>query len=100
MAREQPAADLEAADDAAQPVGERARLGGRVDVERDEELIHVASLLVRRSRVRIDGADEIGDARDLVALHVVADAVEQLRPDERIDEVRRARPAPPSRRRS
>ena len=35
-------------------------------------------------------ADQIGDARDAVALQVVGDAVEQLRPDERVDEVRGA----------
>ena len=62
VAGEQPAADLEAADRAAQRVGERARLVGGVDVERDEELIHHAVLPCAPSR-HVERADEVGDAR-------------------------------------
>ena len=65
----------------------RARSDG-VDVERHEQLIHVRS--TPSPLLPFDRADQIGDARDPMTLHVVADAVEQLRPDERIDEVGRA----------
>ena len=41
LAGEQAAADLEAADGAAQPIGQRARLGDRVHVQSDEKLFHV-----------------------------------------------------------
>ena len=68
VAGEQPAADLEAADGAAQRVGERARLVGGVDVERDEELIHSLSLRRAVSTVPTRSATRV----DLVALHVVA----------------------------
>ena len=36
------------------------------------------------------GADQIADARDLMARHVIGEAVENFLPDERIDEVRGA----------
>jgi hypothetical protein len=38
MAGEQAAADLEAADRAAERIGERARFGCRIDVQRDQQL--------------------------------------------------------------
>ena len=84
VAREQPAADLEAADRAAQRVGQRAGFGRRCRRRARRGADPFAVLrcaacraVPTRSAMRVD----------LVALHVVADAVEQLRPDERIDEV-------------
>ena len=92
MAGEQPAADLEAADDAAQLVGERdaPRRRCRRRARRGADPSY-ASLAASTVRSGVERADEIGDARDAGgAACSRVDAVEQLRPDERIDEVRRA----------
>ena len=65
--------------------GQRERLVAGRHVERDQELIHACSFLRR-----VEAAGELRQPRDAVALHVRLQAVEQPRPDERIDEVRGA----------
>ncbi len=70
VAGEQAAADLEPADGAAKAVGQAPRFVGayprRARLRADPFLVF---------RARVDRPDQIGDARDVMALHVVADAV-------------------------
>src|SRR5262249_17384380 len=90
MTREQAAADLEAADQSPQPVREFPRIVHRVDIECDEQLIHL-SLASRHDLVAgIDGPHQIRDASDVVTFEILLNAVEKLAPDQRIDEVRGA----------
>jgi hypothetical protein len=53
LAREQSAADLETANRSAQLISERARLGGGVDIEGDEQLFHTYQAESTRFRARV-----------------------------------------------
>ena len=101
---EQRAADLQAADDAVERGGQAVGAGRRCRRRARRGAGPCGFGCGRRRGVGFapisTAADEIGDARDAVALEVVGDAVEQLRPDERDRRSWRCRPGPRSRRRS
>ena len=81
--REQVAADLQAADPAADLGRHRQRRVGGVEVQRDEDRVHAGSGVC----VRWAAPTRSLQPRDAVTLAVLGQAFQDLPPDEGVDEV-------------